>query len=57
MEEENKTVEASGKKGKEAAAKKHLVQEFGQSKGKRMYAQADRMAVSYFSSTYILIHH
>ena len=25
MEEENKTVEAAGKKGKEAAAKKHLV--------------------------------
>ncbi len=28
-----------------AAAKKHLVTEFGQSKGQRIYAQADRMAI------------
>ena len=45
MEEDQNDVD-SGKKAKEAAAKKHLVQEFGQSKGKRIYAQADRMAVS-----------
>ena len=31
---------------KRAAAKKHLVNEFGQAKGQRMYAQADRMAVA-----------
>ena len=31
---------------KRAAAKKHLVTEFGQTKGQRMYAQADRMAVA-----------
>ena len=31
---------------KRAAAKKHLVTEFGQTKGQRMYAQADRMAVT-----------
>jgi Skp family chaperone for outer membrane proteins len=28
-----------------AAAKKHLVQEFGQKRGKRIYEQADRMQV------------
>ena len=28
-----------------AAAKKHLVNTFGQAKGQRIYAQADRMAV------------
>ena len=33
------------KKLREAAAKKHLVTEFGQKKGKRIYAQADRMQV------------
>ena len=46
--EEDRNDVDSGQKAKEAAAKKHLVQEFGQSKGKRMISQADRMAVSDF---------
>ena len=56
MEEDQNDVD-SGKKAKEAAAKKHLVQEFGQSKGKRIYAQADRMAVSKKISCYRTLKH
>ena len=38
-------LEETDEKKKSAAAKKHLVNEFGQSKGQRIYAQADRMTV------------
>ena len=34
--------------------KKHIVKEFGQSKGQRMYEQADRMQVSVQYSTPIV---
>lgn len=38
-------VDTKDEKKTREMAKKHLVQEFGQSKGKRIFAQADRMAI------------
>lgn len=43
--------EEEDEKKVKAAAKKHLVTEFGQAKGKRIYTQADRMAVEVANMT------
>ena len=49
-------VDADAAEGQRSTLKRHLVREFGQAKGKRIYEQAERMKVSWNGiGTHLLI--